>query len=193
MKRALLVLLLVAFALSGCGGSKQGAATSTIPIGPVLPAAATRQEWADRIVNIFLRPLNKDLNVLTNFNNPQIQLYIASQNPTTLQIIKTRMNDLLRCSNKLVQIGPPPGNDPKLTSIDEKFHKACDDYETVAAAVQQATPLLASGRNDVMAEGTKKLRAVRDESGRAGNNFLAAVRIAQTLPEFRRAGLKKSV
>ncbi|TMK70102.1 MAG: hypothetical protein E6G50_09885 [Actinobacteria bacterium] len=193
MKRALLVLLLVALVLTGCGGSKKGAATSTIPIGPVLPAAMTRQEWADRIVNIFLRPLNADLNVLTSFNNPQIQLYIASQNPTTLRIIKNRMNDLLRCSNKLVEIGPPPGSDSKLRSIDEKLHKACDNYVIVAAAVQKATPLLASGRNDVTAEGQKRLRDVRDESGRAGNNFAAAIRIAQTLPEFRRAGLKKSV
>jgi hypothetical protein len=192
MKRALLpALLCVVFLLTGCSGSKKE--TATIPIGPVLPAASTPQEWADRIVNIYLRPLNKDLNVLTSFNNPQIRLYIASQNATTLRIIKNRMNDLMRCSNKLVQIGPPPGNDPKLKTINEKFHKACDDYEIVAAAVQNATPLLASGRTDVMAEGEKKLLAVRDASGRAGNNFEAAVRIAQTLPVFQRAGLKPSV
>ena len=190
-KHALLVLLVAVFLLAGCGGSKKE--TATVPIGPVLPAASTPQEWADRIVNIFLRPLNKDLTVLTSFNNPQIRLYIASQNPTTLRIIKNRMNDLMRCSNKLVQIGPPPGNDPKLKAINEKFHKACDDYEVVAAAVQGATPLLASGRTDVIAEGEKKLRAVRDESGRAGNNVESAVRIAQGLPVFRRAGLKPSV
>jgi hypothetical protein len=191
MKRVLLVLLCVAFFLTGCGGSKKQ--TATIPVGPVLPAASTPQEWADRIVNIYLRPLNKDLNVLTSFNNPQVRLYIASQNPTTLRIIKNRMNDLMRCSNKLVQIGPPPGNDPKLKTIDEKFHKACDDYEIVAAAVQNATPLLASGRNDVISEGEKRLGAVRDESGRAGNNYAAAVKIAQNLPVFQRAGLKPSV
>jgi hypothetical protein len=191
MKRALVVLPCVALLLAGCGGSKKE--TATVPIGPVLPAASTPQEWADRIVNIYLRPLNKDLSVLSSFNNPQIRLYIASQNPTTLRIIKNRMNDLMRCSNKLVEIGPPPGNDPKLKTINEKFHKACDDYEIVAAAVQNATPLLASGRNDVIAEGDKRLRAVRDESGRAGNNFAAAVKIAQNLPVFQRAGLKPSV
>ena len=190
MKRAFLVLLCAVVLLTGCGSKKQ---TATIPIGPVLPAATTRQEWADRIVNIFLRPLNKDLAVVSSFNNPQIRLYIASQNPTTLRIIKNRMNDLMRCSNKLVQIGPPPGNDPKLKSIDEKFHNACDDYVVVAKALQDATPLLASGRTDVMAEGEKRIRAVKDESGRAGNNFVAAVKVAQNLPEFQRAGLKPSV
>jgi hypothetical protein len=190
MKRALLLILCVAFLLTGCGSSKKQ--TATIPIGPVLPAAQTKQEWADRIVNIFLRPLNTDLNVVSSFNNPQIRLFIASQNPTTLGIIKRRMNDLMRCSNKLVQIGPPPGNDPKLKTINENFHKACDDYEVVAKALRDATPLLASGRSDVMTVGVNKIRAVKPASERAGNNFEAAVRIAQTLPEFRRAGLKPS-
>jgi hypothetical protein len=191
MKRALLLLLCLSFAVAGCGGSKKE--TSTEPIGPVLPAAQTPAEWADRVVNIFLRPINKDLNVVSSFNNPQIRLYIASQNPTTLRIIKNRMNDLKRCSNKLVQIGPPPGNDPKLKAIDEKFHKACDDYEVVADALQRATPFLASGRTDVMAEGEKMIRDVKDESGRAGNTFADAIRIAQNLPVFQRAGLKPSV
>jgi hypothetical protein len=144
-------------------------------------------------VNIFLRPLNTDLNVVSSFNNPQIRLYIASQNPTTLGIIKRRMNDLMRCSNKLVQIGPPPGNDPKLKSIEEYFHKACDDYEVVARGLKEATPFLASGRTDVMSEGVKKVSAVKPASERAGNNFAAGVRLAQNLPEFHRAGLKPSV
>jgi hypothetical protein len=190
MKRPFLVILCAVVLLTGCGSKKQ---TATIPIGPVLPAATTRQEWADRIVNIFLRPLNKDLAVVSSFNNPQIRLYIASQNPTTLRIIKNRMNDLKRCSNKLVQIGPPPGDNAKLKTIDDKFHKACDDYEVVADTLQRATPFLASGRTDVMAEGEKKIRDVKDESGRAANNFTAAVKIAQNMPVFQRAGLKPSV
>ena len=164
-----------------------------MPIGPVLPAAQTPEEWADRVVNIFLRPINTDLNVVTNFNNPQIRLFIASQNPTTLRIINKRMNDLKRCSNKLVQIGPPPGDNPKLRKIDEDFHKACKDYEVVADTLQQATPFLASGRTDVMAEGEKKIRQVKDESGRAANTFADAIRIAQHMPVFQRAGLKPSV
>jgi hypothetical protein len=191
MKRALLLLLCLSFAVAGCGGSKKE--TSSLPIGPVLPAAQTPGEWADRVVNIFLRPINKDLNVVTNFDNPQIRLFIASQNPTTLRIIKSRMNDLKRCSNKLVQIGPPPGNDAKLKTINEDFHKACDNYEVVADTLQRATPFLASGRTDVMAAGEKMIRGVKDESGRAGNTFADAIRIAQDMPVFQRAGLKPSV
>ena len=190
MKRAFPVLLCAVLLLSGCGSKKK---TASVPIGPVLPAAQTRQEWADRVVNIFLRPLNQDLAVVSSFNNPQIRLYIASQNQTTLRIINRRMNDLMRCSNKLVQIGPPPGNDSKLKTIDAKFHAACDDYQKVAAAIQNATPLLASGRTDVMSEGEKRLTKIRPSSGRAANNYVAGVKIAQNLPEFQRAGLKPSV
>jgi hypothetical protein len=190
MKRALALLLCLSFAVAGCGSKKN---TATEPIGPVLPAAQTPQEWADRVVGIFLRPINTDLSVVSSFNNPQIRLYIASQNPTTLRIIKRRMNDLKRCSAKLVQIGPPPGDNEKLKTIDENFHKACKDYEVVADTLQKATPFLASGRTDVIAEGEKKIRSVRDESGRAANNFAAAIRLAQTMPVFRAAGLKPSV
>jgi hypothetical protein len=190
MKRALVLLLCIAFAVAGCGSKKH---TSSVPIGPVLPAAQSPQEWADRVVNIFLRPINTDLNVVTNFNNPQIRLFIASQNPTTLRIIKKRMNDLKRCSAKLIQIGPPPAGNLKLSMIDDDFHKACDDYEQVADTLQKATPFLASGRADVMQEGEKMVRGVKPASGRAADNLAAAIRIAQKLPEFRKAGLKPSV
>jgi hypothetical protein len=190
MKRVLVLFLCIAFAAAGCGSKKH---TASVPIGPVLPAAKSPQEWADRIVNIFLRPINTDLNVVTNFNNPQIRLFIASQNPTTLQIIKKRMNDLKRCSAKLIQIGPPPAGHSQLSTIDDDLHKACTDYEQVAVTLQKATPFLASGRTDVTAEGEKMVRSVKPASGRAADNLYAAVRIAQTLPVFRKAGLKPSV
>ena len=190
MKRAPVVCLCLTLAVVGCGSKKEA---TSVPIGPILPAAQSSQEWANRVVNIFLRPLNMDLQVVTNFNNPQIRIFIASQNATTLQIIKTRMNDLKRCSAKLVEIGPPPSGHPPLTKISADFQKACNDYEVVADALQKATPFLASGRSDVIDEGQKMIRGVRDASNRAGGNFAAGLRIAQTLPEFRKAGLKPSV
>ena len=189
MKRTLFLLLAVLLG-AGCGSSKK--TTSTTPIR-VLPDAKTADEWAVRVVNIFFRPLNKDLGVVSGFNVPQIRLYIASQNPTTLRIIRTRMNDLKRCSAKLVQIGPPPKGDPRLQQIDRGLQRACVDYEKIADVLQRATPFLASGRADVVSRGEDMLRSVKDESGRAGNNFAAAVRTAQKVPAFRRAGLKPSV
>jgi hypothetical protein len=191
MKRVLLLVLCAAFAGTACGSSKKASPVTTV--GPVLPAARSPQEWADRIVNIFLRPIDKDLNVVTNFNNPQIQLYIASGNPTTLQIINKRMNDLKRCTAKLTQIGPPPRHRVPLKRINDHLHKACVDYEKVADTLQQATPFLASGRTDVIQEGQKRVRSAKPASGRAADNYAAAIRIAQGLPEFRRAGLKPSV
>jgi hypothetical protein len=196
MKRvlsSLFVLLLLCLALlaAGCGSKKSAQNTTTFV--RVLPDATTPAEWADRIVNIFLRPLNQDLGVVSGFNNPQIKLYIASQNPTTLHIINTRMNDLKRCTSKLTQIGPPPKGDPRLNTINAKFHRACADYEVVADELLKATPFLSSGRSDVIQKGEDMIRSVRDESGRAADNLAAAVRIAQRLHEFRRAGLKPSV
>jgi hypothetical protein len=191
MKRVLFLLLLAAaLVAAGCGSHKSS--TPTTPI-QLLADAKTPDEWAQRVVNILLRPLNKDLAVVTSFDNPQIRLFIASQNQTTLQIIRTRMNDLKRCTNKLIQIGPPPAGHPQLNQISDDFHKACADYEKVADTLQKATPFLASGRSDVMQQGEKMIRSVKGSSGRAGNNFAAGVRIAQNLPEFRRAGLKPSV
>mgnify|MGYP003296375763 CR=1 FL=1 len=67
------------------------------------------------------------------------------------------------------------------------------DLLVVAPATANIIGRIASGRSDVMAEGTKLVRSVKDASGRAADNFANGVRIAQTLPEFRRAGLKPSV
>jgi hypothetical protein len=190
MKRALL-LLCVAALVAGCGSKKSSPTTTSVI--RVLPNAATADEWAVRIVNIFFRPLNKDLRVVSGFNNAQIRLFIESGNPTTLQIINTRMHDLQRCTAKLEQIGPPPKGDARLQTIDRKLRNACKDYEVVAAELLKATPFLSSGRSDVIDKGTQMVVSVRDESGRAANTFASAVSVAQGVPAFRRAGLKPSI
>ena len=190
MKRVFL-LLFVAAVVAGCGSSKK--ATSTTPVVHVLPNATTAGEWATRVVNIFFRPLNQDLRVVSGFNNPQIRLFISSANPTTLHIINVRMHDLQRCTAKLDQIGPPPKGDARLESIQSGLRKACADYEKVATELLKATPFLSSGRTDVINKGTQMVVSVRDESGRAANAFAGAIRTAQTVPAFRRAGLKPSI
>jgi hypothetical protein len=189
MKRAAL-LFLVALLAAGCGSHKK---SESVTLPHVLPNAKSPDEWAQRIVDRFLRPLNKDLQVVTNFNNPQIRLFIASGNPTTLRIIDTRMHDLQRCTSKLVAIGPPPPNQPKLTDVSFHFRRACPDYEQVAAKLLQATEFLGSGRSDVISRGEDVARSARPASGRAANQFAAGVKIAQRLPEFQRAGLKPSL
>jgi len=61
-------------------------------------------------VNRLMRPMNKNLQVLGTLNNPQIKIYIEQENPTTLRILKNRMTDLGKCSDRLLTIGPPPAD-----------------------------------------------------------------------------------
>ena len=194
MKRALLLLCAAALATlaAGCGSHKSSTPTTT-SVTHVLPNATSVDEWAARLVNILFRPLNKDLRVVSGFNNPQIRLFIASANPTTLRIINNRMHDLQRCTAKLDQIGPPPKGDARLQTINGKLRRACADYVPVAGTLLKATPFLSSGRSDVIDRGTKMIVGVRDASGRAANDLATAVRIAQDIPAFRRAGLKPSI
>ena len=190
--RLLLVLLLLtsALALTACGSSKS-TETSTLPT--VLPTAATPNEWAKRVVDRLLRPLNRDLQIVNGFNDPNVIVYIANQNPTTLRVVKNRLNDLAQCSSRLVTIGPPPSSRPPLKRVDSQLRKACASYVQLAADLQKATLFLSSGRSDVIARGRKVLRDSRTTNNTAAQQFALALRAAQALPEFRRAGLQPSV
>jgi hypothetical protein len=189
----LLVLLLLssALALTACGSSNKSAETSTLPT--VLPTATTPNQWAKRVVDMLLRPLNRDLQIVNGFNDPNVIVYIANQNPTTLRIVRNRLGDLSQCSNKLVTIGPPPSFRRPLERVDSQLHKACATYVQLAADLQKATLYLSSGRTDVIARGRKVLRDSRTTNNRAAQQFAGALRSAQALPEFRRAGLQPSV
>jgi hypothetical protein len=184
-------MLLAALALlaAGCGSKKQAETTTTIPI---LPDVKTSDEWAQRIVVRFLKPLNEDLQVLNGLNNPQIRIFIASGNKTTINVINRRMNDLEHCTDKLVTIGPPTSDDEQFQRVDRLFHSACENYEQVADAVVDAVPLLSSGRTDVIQEGDKRLRKTIPTSAAAAKDFQKAIAIAQKRPEFRNAGLQSS-
>jgi hypothetical protein len=184
-------MLLAALALlaAGCGSKKEAATTRAIPI---LPDAQTSDEWARRIVRRFLAPLNQDLQVLNGLNNPQIRIFIASGNPTTLRIINRRMNDLQHCTDKLVTIGPPTSDDDQFQRVDRLFHSACKRYEDVADTVLDAVPKLSSGRTDVIQVGEQELRKSIPTSQAAAKDFQKAIAIAQKRPEFRNAGLQSS-
>jgi hypothetical protein len=192
MRTALALLLVVgALALTACGSSNKSAETTSLPT--VLPTATTPDEWAKRVVDMLLRPLNRDLQVVNGFNDPNILVYIANQNPTTLRIIKNRLGDLSKCSDKLVTIGPPPQSRKPLRRVNAQLKKACASYVQLAPQLQKATLFISSGRTDVIAQGRKILRQARPLNNTAAEQFAAAIRSAQALPEFRRAGLQPSV
>jgi hypothetical protein len=183
-------LLATTLLASGCGSSNN-AATTTAP--KVLPQAVNADEWATRVVDKLLRPLNKDLVVVQNFNTPTVRVYIASRNQQTLDIVRKRLGDLQQCSTKLAVIGPPPEGSKKLSTVNDHLTEACSAYEDVAQKLLHATDLLSSGSRDDAAAGDEAIQSVRDPSARAAKELSAAVEIAQSVPAFRRAGLRPSV
>jgi hypothetical protein len=192
MKASLVILLLAAgLALTACGSSQKSAQTTTLP--NVMPAATTPDEWAKRVVNRLLRPLNRDLQIVNGFNDPNVLIYIANQNPTTLRIIDARLADLAKCSDRLVTIGPPPASRRQLGPVNRQLKKACANYVQLAPQLKKATLFISSGRTDVIAQGRKVLREARPLNNTAAQQFATAIRLAQALPEFRRAGLRPSV
>jgi len=189
--KLVLLVLVAGLVLAGCGSSKKSAQTTSLPT--VLPTATTPDQWAKRVVDVVLRPLNRDLAVVNGFNNPNVLVYIANQNPTTLRIIKNRLDDLSKCSTKLVTIGPPPRSRKPLRRVNTQLEKACATYVRLAAQLQQATLFISSGRTDVITRGRKTLRDARPLNNTAADQFAAAIKSAQVLPEFHRAGLQPSV
>ena len=187
-------LLATTLLAAGCGSSSSNdAATTTAPPPRVLPRATTADEWASRVVNKVLRPLNKDLVVVANFNTPTIRVYLASRNQQTIDVITKRMGDLAKCSTRLQVIGPPPAGSAKLDQVNQHLTKACAAYVQVATKLLAATELLSSGNKDDAAKGDQALQAVRDPSSRAASELTAGIKVAQGVPAFRRAGLQPSV
>jgi hypothetical protein len=176
--------------LAGCGSSKKAASP---PPSPTLPNARTPDQWARRIVDLFLRPLNRDLVVLNSYDNPQVRVYIISRNAQTLRIIHQRLGDLRGCTGKLATIGPPPSGEAALARVDRHFKTACKSYEDVAGKLLEATDSLASGDADKTTHGQRLVASARPASRRAADELLAGIKVAQSLPPFRRAGLKPSV
>ena len=190
--RVLIVLLLVATLGAGCGSKSKSASTTTTASN--LPAAAqTSDQWASRVVDWFLRPLNPDLAVVGNFANSQVRFYIETQNQQALNTIYARMSDLQRCDEHLARVGPPPGDDQQLKAIDGHFRQACTAYANVGATLTQATRLLSSGKQDQVAKGERALRGIGATTRTGAVELTAGVKLAQQRGEFRRAGLKPSV
>jgi hypothetical protein len=182
-----MLIMPLVLVLPGCGSDKES--VSTAPLKP-LPDARTPAEWAQRIVKRFLTPMNRDFEILNNLDNPTIRFYLATGEQATVETINRSMNDLKRCTDKLVVIGPPPEDDVEFEEVDRHFRDACKSYEEVADHVLEAVPLLTSGRTDVIERGQKILREAYAPSRRAAQLFKKAIKVAQRRREFRAAGLQ---
>ena len=188
----LIALVVTALLVAGCGSkSKSASPATTVPNVP--QAAQTSDQWAHRVVDWFLRPLNPELVVVGSFSSPQVRLYIETQNQQALQTIDKRMTDLQRCGDHLTRVGPPPGDDQQLLKIQGHFRQACTVYAKLAATLARAAKLMSSGKQDQVSKGEQSLSGIGDDTRRAAVELTAGVKLAQSRGDFRRAGLKPSV
>src|SRR5919108_2600233 len=183
MRLAVLLVTLAALA-AGCGGSDEEAS----PPPTVLPRSTSVEEWASRLVGQLFVPTNRDIETLTTINNPQTKLFIVQGNETTLEVIRERMNDLAKCSNRLITIGPPPAGEtrlPRLRRIDASLRTACVHYAKVSEKVLLAVKLMSSGRSDVIVRGERTLADAVPDATAGAKAYDRAFKIALTIPEFR--------
>jgi hypothetical protein len=190
-KSVLIVLVASALLVAGCGSKKSASPTTTASNAP--QPAQTSDQWAHRVVDWFLRPLSADLPVIDNFGNSQVRFYIQTGNQQAIQTINARMNDLKRCGNHLVRVGPPPGDDDALKEIDRHFRTSCTAYADLAVQLLEATKLLSSGKQAQISKGIDTLNGIGAQSRRAAVELTAGIKLAQARGDFRRAGLKPSV
>jgi hypothetical protein len=188
LKFSVLVLSLALLA-AGCGSDDEK--KSQPP--PLLPRAVSVEEWAARVVNRLMRPTNSDIKLLATLNNRQTKFFIVQGNQTTLKVIREGMNDLAKCSDRLVTIGPPPAGEtrlPQLRRLDASLHKACLHYVEVSETVLVAVRLMSSGRSDVIARGEDELREAVPDAAAGAKAYDQAFKIALKIPEFRFFGVK---
>ncbi|MDX6409129.1 MAG: hypothetical protein QOE13_2200 [Gaiellaceae bacterium] len=188
-KKLAIAVLAATLLVAGCGSNKSSSPPTTTGPQP----AQTSDQWAQRVVDWFLRPLSSDLPVIDNFANSQVRFYIQTGNQEAIQTINARMNDLERCGNHLVRVGPPPGDDQALKKIDEHLRTACAAYTDIAVILLRATKLLSSGKQDQVAKGMEALKGIGAKTRSAALELTAGVKLAQARGDFRRAGLKPSV
>ena len=199
MKVLAVACALLALVAAGCSSNKKSTATATTTTPPPttaippLPPARTADVWARRVVDLLFRPLNQDLLVVSNFDSPRIRIFIETGNQVTLRAIRTRMGDLSQCTAKLDAIGRPPARPAALTRVYTHLRAACRSYVTVAKTLLTASQMLSSGKTDVVKRGNDLARTAAKPSQTAAQELTAAIKIAQGLPAFRRAGLNPSV
>jgi hypothetical protein len=187
--RFLAFLLSLGLLGAGCGSDEENEA----PPPTLLPRSVSVEEWAGRVVNRLMRPTNRDIEVLSTLNNPQTRLFIFQGNPDTLNVLNSRMNDLGKCSDRLVTIGPPPVEDiriPQLRRLEAALQEACLHYVKVSERVLLAVELMSSGRSDVVERGEDKLREAGPDAAAGAKVYDEAFKIALKIPEFRFHGVK---
>ena len=176
-RSALTLLAALALLAAGCGGSSDDGEETTPP--PAVPQAKTEPEWIRRLVNRFLIDMDKNLQVVNSLGTDEIRLFLRTGNEQTIRVLRTRMTDLGKCSQKLRRVGPPPTPSGPLVRIYTNLGRSCPHYELLAQAVLRSIPLISSRDGRKAAKGEAELARAYDPSRQAARYYGAAVRIIQ--------------
>jgi hypothetical protein len=186
-KRGLVLLASLGLLAAGCSSSDEETATTAPPATVTLateppaavPPARTQKEWIDRLVNRFLVDMNENLAVVTSLARQEVQLYLRTGNQTTIRVLRTRMTDLSKCSQKLARVGAAPARFGPLVRIHENLRQSCPHYERLAEAVLTSIPLISSRDADEVAKGEAELAKASEPSREAARYYGAAVEILE--------------
>jgi hypothetical protein len=172
----LAVLLLIA---AGCGGSSDDDGEQATPPPQAVPQAKTEPEWIRRLINRFLRDMDRNLRVVNSLGEDEVRLYLRTGNETTIRVLRTRMSDLSECSQKLQRVGAPPTQSGPLVRIYASLQRSCPHYEQLAQAVLRSIPLISSRDPKKASQGQAELASVYEPSREAARHYGAAVQIIQ--------------
>jgi hypothetical protein len=174
---SLLAALALALVLTACGGSDS-------------KQTLTEEQYANAVVNRWIRPVRKDLEIIQRLNNVDVRYYIVTGNPTTLKILRQHFRDLMRCTSKLDAIGSPPEDSDAEVLVDGQLRAACMHYERLARTLLNQLPHLSSGHQREVQHAEQVVRAMYGES-RAGSQALNKAYQAMTSSAaFRQAGVQ---
>jgi hypothetical protein len=178
---ALTLLAALVFVAAGCGGSSDDDGDATTQPAPpqAVPQAKTEPEWVRRLVNRFLRDMNRDLRVVNSLGSDEVRLYLRTGNQTTIRVLRKRMTDLSECSEKLRRVGSPPTESGLLVRIYTNLQRSCPHYELLAQTVLRSIPLISSRDATEVAKGEAELAKGYEPSREAARHYGAAVQIIE--------------
>ena len=194
VRRSALVLVLaltlgLSAIVAACGGDDEKEAD--LP-----PPAETPLQWANRAVDWFLRDISRDLTVLDRLRSPQAFIFLASGEPETLKVVRSRIGDLGRCEEKLEAVGRPPNlqDRPAITKPLLKMHEhwaeACTHYERVSELTLDAVELFESGAQDDHERGVRVFQELKEPTRLGAVAYQRGLDLAVKHPAMRLAGVR---
>ena len=139
--------------------------------------ARTNVEWRNRLLRFYLRDMDRSLRILNSLSHPQVEAYLYTGHPDTIETINAALDDLSRCSTNLARAGRPPAGKRPLTRAYALFGRACREYEVLAGLLREGIPLITSESASDREKGARAFARVPHTSKRSAHRYGEALRI----------------